>query len=250
MTKSFEAGRSGPEKLYLRFAQTRDHDRLKAFYNAVKPTMDDAEREGLYEKISIGAGVLIEDGEGNVRAAGLISPLSKPGEQGHSWTLVSHIHSHIRHFDLARILVAAGTVNGFFTDPPEMRFVTQVPQDNVVLDTFIRKNVGWTDLTPGNNCIKVLDSAQAGQNSSWLECGPQQLIQAARIVQDVVDGQYAFSDPASGQAFELDVTRCSLAGSLRTHVDTLAGCTHDPDEKPDPRFGLGTMARSFRLGQG
>lgn len=250
MTNSMQTGQTGPEKLYLRFANTRDHDRLLAFYDAVKPNMDAGQRADMSQKISAGSAVLVEDADGHVQAAGLVSPVGRPGEDRHSWTLVSDIHSNIRHFDLARVMVAAGTVNGFFVDPPEMRFVAQVPQDNVVLDTFIRKNIGWTDLTPGDNCTAALAAVQDGQEAGWLECGPQQLIHAARMVQDIIDGEYGFANPATGQEYQLDVTRCSLATSLRSHVDTLAGCTHSPDEKPDPRFGLGSMARSFRLGLG
>jgi len=245
-----QSGHSGPEKLFLRFAQQRDHDRLMAFYDGVKPNMDADQRAALSQKISSGTAVLLEDDAGVVQAAGLISPLGQSDDARHSWTAVSDIHSNIGHFDLARIMVAAGTVNGFFVDPPEQRFVTQVSSDNVVLDQFVRKQVGWTDLTPGENCIQALNAVQDGQNSHWLECGPQQLIHAARMVQEVIESDYTFTNKATGQEYSIDVTRCSLATSLRCHVDTLAGCTHMPDEKPDPRFGLGPMARSFRLGLG
>lgn len=250
MKNTIQTGQPGPEKLYLRFGHKRDQEKLQAFYDSAKPDMDDKQREALAQKISSGTSVLIEDSEGNIQAAGLISPVGQGADDRHNWTLISDVHSSIRHFDLARVMVAAGTLNGFFVDPPEQRFVTSVPTGSPVMEQFARKNVGWTDLTPGENCTQALSALEAAQNSKWMECGPQQLVHAARMMQDVMDDDYSFADKATGREYTVDVTRCTLATSWRCHVDTLAGCHHDPGEKPDSRFGLGAMARSFRLGLG
>jgi hypothetical protein len=206
-----------PKKLFVRFADKNDEQKIFDFYAANEHAFVFAREPDVWrERIASGAVTLIEDAQGHIVAAAISYPVvvkNDKGEDEHRWTELGSVRISLQNLGLFNVLVPAQVMRAFLFETPSDRFVVEIVPENAHSKHVFAKLGGQPFDIPQTLADKInetISPEDKGTPTDWFQLGVENMPLVARMFAGAVDNP-VLTDRATGAVYELDFSRCVVA---------------------------------------
>jgi len=228
------------KKLFIRFSELKDYDRVMEFY-AANPHKNVADRhEDLIRSLADnGSIILIEDAAtGAIVGASISYPLfvQAGGVEQQKWLELGTTRMSLNGYPgLFDVMLGMQVLRAYLIEPPEACFVGQMGSDAVRKMAY---KLGFRPYAPSKELVAVSDKtldiedgASYGSDN-WYSGGPEILPVLAKYIREVLEKPY-LQNAKTGEMVELDFSKSSFFGMFKDDIIALADKSCGDPDHPD-----------------
>jgi hypothetical protein len=251
-------------KIYLRFSENNDTEKLAKFYADHKhKDVFDRSQTYLQERIDTGDVILMEDEAGEIIGASVIYPLKGKDEHGRDVVKCQELGS-LRivkngYMGLFNILISTQVFRTMLVEPPEECIVAEIHKNVWPL----AKNIGAIKWEPSKEVIEssdttldpevlanyVPDTSEDGKKI-WIQIPKESLPTVAQKLLEVVDRPVLkhkkFEE--NGEKIEISLERVKFVDKFMDEIKAIAASDLGDPEKASPKQEMAALQRRWMKG--
>ena len=225
-----------PKKLFVRFSNIDDHDKIMDFYRANPHSNVSDRHEDLMKTMADnGSIILLETQKGEIVGASISYPLmgeADPSKQ--KWLEIGTTRITLNGYPgMFDVMIAMQTLRAYLVEPPDDRFVCQMESP------LVRKmahKLGFRPLAPSDELVRVSDATVEAEETcgdeNWYSAGPEALPVLAKLMRDALDKPY-LEHVKTGDKITLDFSRSVFFKLFEPEIRDLADRNLGDPEKPN-----------------
>lgn len=230
-----------PKKLFVRFSNVDDHDKIMDFYRANPHSNVSDRHEDLMKKMADnGSIILLESEKGEIVGASISYPLmSEKDPSRQQWLEIGTTRIVLNGYPgMFDVMIAMQTLRAYLVEPPDDKFVCQMESPLVRKMAY---KLGFRPLQPSEELVRVSDATVEAEETcgdeNWYSAGPEALPVLAKLMRDALDKPY-LENPKTGDKIKLDFSKSVFFKLFEPEIRDLADRNCGDPDKPNPAASI------------
>lgn len=228
---------SQPTKLYIRFSNQDDHEKIIEFYSRnPHKNVCDRNKQLMQTLADNGSITIIEDENGTIVGASISYPLmsEKEGVASQKWLEIGTTRMVLNGFPgLFDVMIAMQSLRAYLVEPPDDRFVCQMESPAV---RKMAHKLGFRPFAPSKELVDVSDATVTATESSgydnWYSAGPEALPVLAKLMREAIDKPF-LENAKTGEKIKLDFSKSKFFRVFEDEIRNLADRDFGDPDTPD-----------------
>jgi hypothetical protein len=237
-----------PKKLFIRFSNVDDHEKIMDFYRAnPHDNVSDRHEELMKKMADHGSVILIETEKGDIVGASISYPLpSEKDPNKQQWLEIGTTRIVLNGYPgMFDVMIAMQTLRAYLVEPPDDKFVCQMESPLVRKMAY---KLGFRPLQPSDELVRVsdktVDATETCGYDNWYSAGPEALPVLAKLMRDVIDKPY-IENPKTGDKITLDLSKSVFFKLFEPEIRDLAARDLGDPDKPNPAASISANRKEW-----